>query len=60
LTIAFISEDFLEYKNHKIYLGLAGMSFDSKVEEEYKKEGIAMIKQVGDNVIIYDDNLKTF
>jgi hypothetical protein len=53
-------DDFPEYKEHKIYLGLAGMSFDSKVEEEYKKEGIAMIKQVGDNVIIIDGHLKAF
>ena len=53
-------DDFPEYKEHKIYLGLAGMSFDSKVEEEYKNEGIAMIKQVGDNVIIIDGHLKAF
>jgi hypothetical protein len=56
----YFRDDFPEYNEHKIYLGLAGMSFDSKVDQELKKEGIAIIKQVGDNVIIYDDNLKTF
>ena len=49
-----------EYENFKIYLGLASMSFYSELEEECKKQGIAIIKQVGDKVIIYDENLKVF
>ena len=52
--------NFPKYKNHRVYLGLASMAFYPKLEEECKKQGIAIIKQVGDKVIIYEENLKTF
>jgi hypothetical protein len=51
---------FPEYKDFKIYLGLASMSFYPELEEECIKEGIAIIKQVGDSVIINDKHLKVF
>ena len=51
---------FPNYQHFKFYLGLASMSFDSIVEDECKKQGIAIIKQVGEKVVIYDENLKTF
>ena len=51
---------FPQYKDFKIYLGLAGMSFEANLEEECIKEGIAVIKQVGDKVVINDTNLKVF
>ena len=49
-----------EYKDYKIYLGLASMSFYPELEEKCTEEGIAMIKQVGDMVIINDAHLKVF
>ena len=52
--------NFPEYKNHKIYLGLATMVFYSELEQECINEGIAVIKQVGDSVIINDKHLKVF
>ena len=51
---------FPEYRNHKVYLGLASMVFDEDIENKCKENGIAVIKQVGDNVVIYDENLKVF
>jgi len=51
---------FPDYKNFKIYLGLASMSFYPELEEECIKQGIAIIKQVGDTVVIHDENLKIF
>jgi len=51
---------FPKYKEHRIFLGLAAMSFDKGVEDESIKEGIAIVKQVGDTVVISDENLKTF
>ena len=51
---------FPDYKDFKIYLGLASMSFHTKLEEECMKQGIAIIKQVGDTVVINDTNLKAF
>ena len=56
-TFRFIYPD---YEKHKVYLGLASMSFYPDVEEACIKEGIAIIKQVGDTVVINDDNLKVF
>jgi hypothetical protein len=53
-------EDFPDYKEHKIYLGLASMSFYKELEEKCKDEGIAIIKQVGDKVVIYDERLKAY
>ena len=35
-------------------------NFTSDVEEDVKNNGIAVIKQVGDNVVVYDDNLRAF
>jgi len=49
-----------EYKTHRIYLGLAAMSFEENVETDTINEGIAIVKQVGDTVVIGDENLKVF
>jgi len=51
---------FPQYKDFTIYLGLASMSFYTKLEKECIKQGIAVIKQVGDKVVINDTNLKAF
>ena len=51
---------FPNYKDFKIYLGLASLSFYPELEQECIQEGIAIIKQVGDTVIINDAHLKTF
>jgi hypothetical protein len=51
---------FPNYKDFKIYLGLASLSFYPELEEECINQGIAVIKQVGDTVVINDTNLKTF
>jgi len=49
-----------QYANHRIFLGLASMSFYADLEKKCAKEGIAVIKQVGDNVVIIDEQLKVF
>jgi len=51
---------FPHYKDFKIYLGLASMSFYPVLEQECAKQGIAVIKQIGDTVIINDAHLKVF
>ena len=58
---------FPQYKDFKVYLGLASLSFYEKIEEECIKQGIAIIKQVGDGsagspttVVINDAHLKVF
>jgi hypothetical protein len=49
-----------QYNDHRIYLGLAAMSFDDGVEDKSAMAGIAIVKQVGDTIIISDENLKIF
>jgi hypothetical protein len=51
---------FPHYKEFKIYLGLASMSFYPELEQKCISKGIAIIKQVGDTVVINDTHLKVF
>jgi len=53
-------ENFADYKNKKVYLGLATMAFYPDLEDECIKNGIAIVKQVGDTVVIYDKHLKEY
>jgi hypothetical protein len=48
------------YKDFKIYLGLASLIFYPELEQECIEQGIAVIKQVGDTVVINDAHLKVF
>jgi hypothetical protein len=52
--------NFPKYKKHKIYLGLATMAFYPELEQSCKDNGIAIIKQVGNTIIINDKHLKAF
>jgi hypothetical protein len=49
-----------EYKNYKLYLGVAGFSFDGSVVEEAKKYGIGVVRQVGEVLEINDNDLKVY
>jgi len=49
-----------DYKDYKIYLGLASLTFYPELEQECIEHGIAVIKQVGDTVVINDAHLKVF
>ena len=53
-------KNFPEHSDKKIFLALAGMSFQKNTEEACKDNGIAILKQVGDTIEVYDENLKTF
>ncbi|MCL1833654.1 MAG: hypothetical protein FWG49_04040 [Leptospirales bacterium] len=49
-----------EYENHKLYLGIAALSFKENVENIIRQEGIAVIKQIGDKMVINSEHLKEF
>jgi hypothetical protein len=49
-----------EYANYKFYLGMASLSFGKSVEDIIQKAGIAVIKQVGDKMVVNSENLKVF
>ena len=52
--------NFPEYKNHQVFLALASMAFYPELEQECINQGIAIVKQVGDTVVIHDENLKAY
>ena len=52
--------NFVHYKDHRVYLGLASMAFYPELEQACIDSGIAIIKQVGDKVVINDKHLKVF
>jgi len=52
--------NFPDYQNHKVYLGLASMAFYPELEEKCIENGIAIIKQVGDTVVINDKHLRAY
>jgi len=52
--------NFPDYEKHQVYLGLATLAFYPELEEECIDKGIAIIKQVGDTVVINDAHLKIF
>jgi hypothetical protein len=51
---------FPEHAHYVIYLGLAGLHVNVTAEKEAIKQGVAVIKQVGKNMIINDTHLKVF
>ena len=51
---------FPNFKDYKIYLGLASFSFYPELEEMAKENGVAILKQKGDMVEIKADNLKVY
>ena len=53
-------ENFPEHNNKKLYLAMASMSFHWRTEQACEEHGIAIIKQVGDKVIIKDKHIKAF
>jgi len=52
--------NFPEYNNHKLFLAIAALSINESLERECNRQGIAVIKQVGEKVVVYDKNLKVF
>jgi hypothetical protein len=52
--------NFPDYAGHRVYLGLATMAFYPQLEQACINEGIAIIKQVGDAVVINDKHIKAY
>ena len=51
---------FPQYKDFNLYIGLAALHFDAETENESIEQGVAIIKQIGDNMVINDAHLKVF
>jgi len=51
---------FPQYANFDLYLGLAAFHFEEHTESDAMENGIAIIKQVGENMVIYDEHLQVY
>jgi len=49
-----------KYDDYKLYLGIAGFSFDNKALTEAKEYGVGIVKQNGDSVEIDTECLKAY
>jgi len=48
------------YASHTIYLGIAGFSFDARIEKFARDNGVAILRQMGNLVEVEADNLKAY
>jgi len=48
------------YSNHKVLLGIGGMSFEDNAEEVARENGIGIIKIIGDKIEFYTDGIKIY
>ena len=46
--------------DYKIILGVGGMSFDDEAIEEAKRNGVGIIKVVGDKIEYHTEGIKTY
>jgi len=51
---------FPEYKDYKVYLGIAGFSFANAVVKEANEYGIGIVRQDGNSVIVNSDFVKEY
>lgn len=51
---------FPQYAHHKVYTGIAGMSFAPKSEALAKESGVAVLKQKGDHLVVQAKTLRAF
>jgi hypothetical protein len=51
---------FPEFARHKVYLGIAGMSFNDEVINDAKKFGVGILKQKGDTIECDTENIKAY
>ena len=51
---------FPNYAHHHFYLGIASFSFYPELEKYAKENGVAILKQKGDIVVIEADNMKAY
>jgi hypothetical protein len=52
--------NFPHFKDKKVYLALASMSFHPLTKRACRENGIAIMKQVGETMVVSGENLKTF
>jgi hypothetical protein len=51
---------FPDYKDYKLYIGIAGLSIDTETEQYAIENGLVVLKQKGDVMQINSQNMKAF
>ena len=51
---------FPEFENYKLYMGIAGLSFEAGCENYAIEQGLVVLKQKGDAVQINSENMQAF
>jgi len=51
---------FNDYKDYKIYLGIAGFSIPKEVDDEARRNGVAVLRQKGNVLEMEDNNMKIY
>jgi hypothetical protein len=51
---------FPDYKNYKLYIGIAGLSIDTETEQYAIENGLVVLKQKGDIMQVNSQNMKAF
>jgi len=51
---------FNDYKDYKIYLGIAGFSIPKEVDDEARRNGVAVLRQKGNVLEMDDNNMKIY
>jgi len=59
-TVDKFRENFKDYSDYKIVLGVGGMSFDDDAIQEAKQNGVGIIKVIGDKVEYHTEGIKTY
>jgi len=58
--LAYFRQIFPKYDNHKIILGIGGMSFEDNAEEVARENGIGIIKISGNKIECYTDGIRVY
>jgi len=59
-TVKKFKENFTDFKDYKIILGIGGMSFDNDAIEEAEENGVGIIKVIGDKIEYHTENIKMY
>ena len=58
--LKYFRQYYTDYSNHKVILGIGGMSFEEGVIQSANKKGVGIIKIVGDKLEFHTDKIKMY
>ena len=58
--LKYFRQYYTDYSNHKVILGIGGMSFEEGVIQSANKKGVGIIKIIGDKLEFHTDGIKKY